>query len=70
MGIKDSNKEKILSHEENEKTKGMNQGEGFFLARKIINNHNGIFRIENKIKAESSKGSRYIILLPKYNQQT
>lgn len=68
--LKESEKVKIPSRKENEKTKGMNQGEGFFLARKIIHNHNGFFHIENKIKAESSKGSRYITLLPKYNHQT
>lgn len=67
-GIKDSRKEEIFTKDK-EKTKGMNQVQGFFLARKIVNNHNGFFRIEDKVKANTSKGSKFIILLPKYNHQ-
>jgi signal transduction histidine kinase len=68
IGIKDSDKEKIFESKIIEEGTEVNQGQGFFLARKIIKNHKGFIRIDNKVKGNLSEGSKFILLLPRYNQ--
>ena len=65
IGIKDERKEMIFKrgHRELKGTKGM--GLGLSLVKKIVDIFNGMIWVEDKVKGDYSKGSNFIILLPK-----
>ena len=67
VGIPDSRKRKILEEKLSPK-KDLSEGLGIGLSvvKKIIKLSNGKMRIENRVEADYSKGTRFILLLPKY----
>jgi signal transduction histidine kinase len=69
IGIDDVRKYEILQekHEKSKNSKGM--GLGLSLAAKLINLYEGRMWIEDRIKGDSSKGSNFVILIPKTTQQ-
>ncbi len=64
-GIEDSRKEKIFNRFFSRDSKVNGMGLGLSLVRKIITTYNGKIWVEDKIKDDYSKGSNFIILLPK-----
>ncbi|MBD3193657.1 MAG: PAS domain S-box protein [Candidatus Lokiarchaeota archaeon] len=64
IGIEDARKSDIFSrgYTENKSIYGM--GLGLSLATRIIKNYNGKIWVEDKIENESSKGSKFIVLIP------
>jgi signal transduction histidine kinase len=69
IGIEDARKKEILqeSHEKSENSKGM--GIGLSLVAKFINLCEGRMWIEDRIKGDSTKGSNFVILIPKTTQK-
>ncbi|MFX1554943.1 MAG: sensor histidine kinase, partial [Promethearchaeota archaeon] len=65
IGIEDTRKKEILQekHKKSENSKGM--GIGLSLAAKFINLCEGRMWIEDRIRGYSSKGSNFVILIPK-----
>lgn len=65
IGIDDAKKKEILQerHKKSENSKGM--GLGLSLAAKLINLCEGRMWIEDRVKGNSSKGSKFLILIPK-----
>lgn len=69
IGIEDVRKKEILQekHEKSENSRGM--GIGLSLVAKLINLCQGKMWIEDRIRGDPSKGSNFIILLPKATQK-
>ncbi len=69
IGIEDTRKKEILQekHKKSENSKGM--GIGLSLAAKFINLCEGRMWIEDRIRGYSSKGSNFVILIPKATQK-
>ena len=65
IGIDDARKQEILqeNHKKSKDSKGM--GLGLSFAAKLINLCEGRMWIEDRIRGDSSKGSNFIILIPK-----
>ncbi len=65
IGIDDARKKEILQerHKKSENSKGM--GLGLSLAAKLINLCEGRMWIEDRVKGDSSKGSKFLLLIPK-----
>ncbi len=70
IGIEDARKKEILQerHKKSKNSKGM--GLGLSLAAKLINLCEGRMWIEDRVKGDSSKGSNFVVLIPKAMQLT
>ncbi|NHJ25556.1 MAG: sensor histidine kinase [Candidatus Lokiarchaeota archaeon] len=68
IGIDDNRKKEILleSHSKSKNSKGM--GIGLSLVSNLINLYGGRMWIEDRIVGDSSKGSNFILTIPKINQ--
>jgi len=67
IGIQDD-KKKILFKEGYRKLKGSKgMGLGLSLVSKILNTFNGKIWVEDRVKGDYTKGSKFILLLPEAN---
>ena len=65
IGISDKKKE-IIFEKNNRRYKGMKgMGLGLSLVKKLIDSYNGYIWVENRVSEDYSKGSNFVILLPK-----
>ena len=64
-GIPDLQKKHIFQHEFKEFVSGKGMGLGLSLVKKIIKSYNGNIRVEDKVKGDYTKGSNFILLIPK-----
>ncbi|MFX0037684.1 MAG: sensor histidine kinase [Candidatus Hermodarchaeota archaeon] len=69
IGIDDARKKEVLQerYKKSENSKGM--GIGLSLVAKLINLCEGRMWIEDRIRGDSSKGSNFVILIPKATQK-
>ncbi|MFX1411062.1 MAG: PAS domain S-box protein [Promethearchaeota archaeon] len=67
IGIQDERKRLIFEKSNGELRSDKGMGLGLSLVSKIVNYYNGKIWIEDKIKGDYSKGSKFIILLPVSN---
>ena len=64
IGIDDNRKIKIFQRTETDSKSVSGMGLGLSLVKKIIESYNGKIWIEDKVKGDHSKGSKFIILIP------
>jgi signal transduction histidine kinase len=64
IGIKDQNKEKIFKKGQRRIKGAKGMGIGLSLVKELIEGFNGKIWVENRIKTDYTKGSKFIILLP------
>ena len=65
IGISDE-KKKIIFEQNNRKYKGSKgMGIGLSLVKKIIDSYSGHIYIENRVQEDYSKGSNFVMLIPK-----
>jgi PAS domain S-box-containing protein len=65
MGIPDNKKEELFKREYHRKGKTKGLGIGLSLVNQIIKSYDGKIWVENRIKDDYTKGSNFIVLLPK-----
>ena len=65
MGIEQYRKEKIFEVGNREYKGGRGMGLGLSLVRKIVESYNGKILVEDKVSGDYSKGSNFIVLIPK-----
>ncbi len=68
IGIDDTRKKEILQENPRKSKNSRGMGLGLSLAAKLIDLYEGKMWIEDRIKGESSKGSNFVILIPKTTQ--
>ncbi len=66
-GVRDIRKEKIFKRGYNEIGSIYGTGLGLSLVKKIIETYNGEIWVEDRIKGDYNKGSKFIILIPEVN---
>ncbi|MFX0042073.1 MAG: PAS domain S-box protein [Candidatus Hodarchaeota archaeon] len=67
IGIQDERKRLIFERRNGEYRSDKGMGLGLSLVSKIINYYHGKIWIENRVKGDYSKGSKFIIILPESN---
>ncbi|MHA1256612.1 MAG: sensor histidine kinase, partial [Promethearchaeota archaeon] len=65
IGITDERKEMIFKRGNREYKGTKDMGLGLSLVKKIVEIYNGMIWVEDKVKGNYSKGSKFILLLPK-----
>jgi signal transduction histidine kinase len=68
IGIDDSKKKEILQDSPNKSENSKGMGLGLSLVAKLINLCHGTIWIEDRVRGNSSKGSNFVILIPKATQ--
>ena len=63
IGIPDNMKEKIFLRTEKKVRNSISMGLGLSLVKKIIEEYNGQIWVENRVKGDYNKGSKFIILI-------
>ena len=66
IGIEDLRKDNIFKRNSQISKGGKGMGLGLSLVKKIITNYNGKIWVEDKVKGDPSKGSNFILLIPKW----
>ena len=64
-GISATKKERIFQKEPQKDIMSQGMGIGLSLVKKIIENYNGHIRVENKVNSDYTKGTNFVILIPK-----
>ena len=67
IGIDDVRKKEIFQIKKELSNNGKGMGFGLFLVRKLIRIYNGDIWVENKVKEDYTKGSKFILLIPILN---
>jgi signal transduction histidine kinase len=67
MGIEHYRKEKIFMVGNREFKGGRGMGLGLSLVKKIVESYSGKIMVEDKVPGDYSKGSNFIVLIPKSN---
>ncbi len=65
IGVSDAQKPYIFQRGNDERKGGKGMGIGLSLVKKIIESYNGHIWVEDKLKGEYTKGSKFIVLIPK-----
>ncbi|KKN40413.1 hypothetical protein LCGC14_0733670 [marine sediment metagenome] len=65
MGIPDSKKENIFLRDYKKKESSSGIGLGLLLVKRILESYKGQIKVEDRIRGDYSKGSNFIILIPK-----
>ena len=65
IGISDHRKKLVFQREVNSETRIQGMGLGLSLVKKIVETYNGKIWVEDKIKGDHSKGSNFVLLIPK-----
>jgi PAS domain S-box-containing protein len=63
-GIQDEIKSKLFTRYQRGDTKASGRGLGLYLVKSLIDDFKGSIRVEDRIKGDSTKGSRFIVKLP------
>ena len=65
IGIDDERKENIFKLKDLSPCKGKSMGFGLFLVRNLVDYYKGEIWVEDNVMGDSSKGSNFILLIPK-----
>ncbi|MHA1986303.1 MAG: sensor histidine kinase [Promethearchaeota archaeon] len=65
IGIDDVKKKKLFKLKTINLTNGRSMGFGLFLVKNLVDSYKGEIWVEDKIKGDSSKGSNFVLLIPK-----
>ncbi len=64
IGISDYRKTNIFEKGKRRSLKGKGMGLGLSLVKKIIDSYNGDIRVEDRVKGDYSKGSKFVLIIP------
>jgi PAS domain S-box-containing protein len=67
-GIPDDLKVKIFSRHLRGDTKAKGSGIGLYLVKTLVNSYQGRLWVEDRVPGDRSKGSKFVVMLPAYNQ--
>ena len=65
IGIDDVKKKNLFKLKTINLTNGRSMGFGLFLVKNLVDSYKGEIWVEDKVKGDSSKGSNFILLIPK-----
>ncbi len=68
-GIPDVRKERLFNRFSRDNTKVKGTGLGLYLVKSLIESYDGKVWVEDRIKGDHTKGSRFVIMLPSVNNE-
>jgi PAS domain S-box-containing protein len=68
-GIPDARKERLFNRFSRDNSKVKGSGLGLFLVKSLIESYGGKVWVEDRIKGDYTKGSRFVIMLPSVNNE-